>query len=74
MFASNRLAFLNKTAAFRRIGPSLVLTLEPSRAKAFECRPQDNAINTSRMLVDLEKTATILEFHLGIYVIDYIIP
>ena len=64
-FASDRLEFLNKTAAFRRIDLHWCLTLEPSQAKALERKPQENAIDTSRMLADLEKTATILESHLG---------
>src|SRR6202044_2637147 len=63
-FASDRLDFLNKTAAFRRIDLHWCLTLEPSKAKAFERKPQENAIDTSRMLSDLEKTATILQSHL----------
>jgi type IV secretion system protein VirB4 len=65
VFASDRLDFLNKTASFRRIDLHWCLTLEPSKAKAFERKPQENAIDTSRMLADLEKTATILESHLG---------
>ena len=65
MFASDRLNFLNQTAAFRRIDLHWCLTLEPSKAKAFERKPQENAIDTSRMLSDLEKTATILQSHLG---------
>jgi type IV secretion system protein VirB4 len=65
VFASDRLDFLNKTARFRRIDLHWCLTLEPSKAKAFERKPQENAIDTSRMLADLEKTATILESHLG---------
>jgi type IV secretion system protein VirB4 len=64
-FASDRLEFLNKTAAFRRIDLHWCLTLEPSKANAFERRPQDNAIDTSRMLADLEKAATILQSHLS---------
>jgi type IV secretion system protein VirB4 len=64
-FASDRLDFLNKTAAFRRIDLHWCLTLEPSQAKAFERKPQENAIDTSRMLADLERTATILQSHLG---------
>ena len=64
-FASDRLDFLNKTAAFRRIDLNWCLTLEPSKAKAFERKPHENAIDTSRMLADLEKTATLLESHLG---------
>jgi type IV secretion system protein VirB4 len=65
VFASDRLDFLNKTAAFRRIDLHWCLTSEPSKAKAFERNPQENATDTSRMLADLEKTATILESHLG---------
>ncbi len=65
VFASDRLDFLNETAAFRRIDLHWCLTLEPSKAKAFERKPHENAIDTSRMLADLEKTATILESHLG---------
>jgi len=64
-FATDRLDFLNKTAAFRRIDLHWCLTLEPSKGKAFERRPQENAIDTTRMLADLEKTATILQSHLG---------
>jgi type IV secretion system protein VirB4 len=64
-FASDRLDFLNKTAAFRRIDLHWCLTLEPAKAKAFERKPQEQAIDTSRMLADLEKTAIILQSHLG---------
>jgi type IV secretion system protein VirB4 len=64
-FASDRLDYLEKNAAFRRIDLHWCLTLEPSQAKAFEKKPQENAIDTSRMLADLEKTATLLEGHLG---------
>jgi hypothetical protein len=65
VFASDRLAFLNRTAGFRRIDLHWCLTLEPSKSKAFERRPQENNTDTSRMLADLQKTATILESHLG---------
>jgi type IV secretion system protein VirB4 len=64
-FVSDRLAFLDKTAGFRRIDLHWCLTMEPAKAKAFERKPQDDAIDTSRMLSVLEKTATILESHLG---------
>ena len=57
--------FRSKTAAFRRIDLHWCLTLEPSQAKAFERKPQENSVDTSRMLRDLEKTATLLEGHLG---------
>lgn len=46
VFASDRLNFLNQTAAFRRIDLHWCLTLEPSEAKAFERKPQENAIDT----------------------------
>ncbi|WP_260734883.1 VirB4 family type IV secretion system protein [Tunturiibacter lichenicola] len=65
VFASDRLTFLEKTAGFRRIDLHWCLTLEPSKVKAFERKPQENAVDTSRMLADLEKTATILQSHLG---------
>ncbi|MDQ2842454.1 MAG: type VI secretion protein, partial [Acidobacteriota bacterium] len=64
-FASDRLLFLQKNAAFRRIDLHWCLTLEPSKLKTFDRKPQENAIDTSRMLSDLEKTATLLEGHLG---------
>jgi type IV secretion system protein VirB4 len=64
-FASDRLAHLNRTAAFRRIDLHWCLTLDPSKVKAFEKKPREDAIDTSRMLADLEKTATILASHLG---------
>jgi type IV secretion system protein VirB4 len=65
VFADDRLAFLERTAGFRRIDVHWCLTLEPSRVKAFERKPNENAADTSRMLAELQKTATILEGHLG---------
>ena len=64
-FATDRLSFLEKSAGFRRIDLHWCLTLEPSKAKAFEREPQENTADTSRMLADLEKTAVILQSHLG---------
>jgi len=64
-FADNRLAFLEKTAGFRRIDLHWCLTLEPPKVKAFELKPKTNAAETSRLLAELQKTATILEGHLG---------
>jgi type IV secretion system protein VirB4 len=63
-FASDRLSFLQKNAALRRIDLHWCLTVEPSKIKAFDKKPQENAIDTSRMLSDLEKTATLLSGHL----------
>jgi type IV secretion system protein VirB4 len=65
VFASDRLAFLNKTSGFRRIDLHWCLTIEPWRANAFERGPQGNAADSSRMLADVQKMATILESHLG---------
>ncbi len=65
VFVSDRIEFLEKTAAFRRIDLHWCLTLEPSKARAFERKPQENAADTSRMIADLEKAATILQSHLG---------
>ena len=63
-FASDRLLFLQKSAAFRRVDLHWCLTLEPSKLKAFDRKPEENAVGTSRMLSDLEKTATLLTGHL----------
>jgi type IV secretion system protein VirB4 len=64
-FTNDRLAHLQKTAAFRRIDLHWCLTLEPSQAQAFQRKPDENVVDTSRMLSDLDKTATLLEGHLG---------
>ncbi|MGA7521978.1 MAG: type VI secretion protein [Acidobacteriaceae bacterium] len=65
VFADDRLAFLEKTAGFRRIDLHWCLTLEPPKVIAFEQKPKEHAADTSRMLAELKKTATILEGHLG---------
>jgi type IV secretion system protein VirB4 len=64
-FVCDRLEFLEQTAALRRIDLHWCLTLEPSRVKAFDRRPQENAAATSRMVAELEKTATLLAGNLG---------
>src|SRR5271170_774410 len=64
VFATDRLTFLERSAGFRRIDLHWCVTLEPSNMKAFERKPDENAVDTSRMLADLEKTAVILESHL----------
>jgi type IV secretion system protein VirB4 len=64
-FVDERLTFLEKTAAFRRIDLHWCLTLEPPQLKAFERKPQENAADISRMLAELQKSLTILEGHLG---------
>jgi type IV secretion system protein VirB4 len=65
VFVSDRLSHLANTAGFRRIDLHWCLTLESSKAIMFERRPQANATEISRMLADLQKTAAILESHLG---------
>ncbi len=64
-FARDRLAFLEKSAGFRRIDLHWCLTLEPLKVKAFKWKARENVVETSRMLSDLEKTARLLEGHLG---------
>ena len=65
VFVDDRLAFLEKTAGFRRIDLHWCLTLEPPKAAGFALRPKEHTVDTSRMLGNLEKTATLLESHLG---------
>ncbi len=63
-FVRDRLSFLEKTASFRRIDLHWCLTFEPAAANPFEREPQEHAADTSLVLTDLRKTATILEAHL----------
>lgn len=65
VFADDRLSHLKRTAGFRRIDLHWCLTIEPPKIKAFEQKPKEHTASTSRMLADLEKTATILGGHLG---------
>jgi len=65
VFADDRLKFLEETAGFRRIDLHWCLTIEPPRIKAFQQKPKEYAADTSRMLTELQKTAIILEGHLG---------
>jgi type IV secretion system protein VirB4 len=65
VFVDDRLSFLEKTASFRRIDLHWCLTLEPPKTSAFTQKPKEHTADTSRMLADLEKTATLLEGHLG---------
>jgi type IV secretion system protein VirB4 len=65
VFVDDRLAFLDKSAGFRRIDLHWCLTLEPPKAAAFARKPREHDADTTRMLADLEKTATLLEGHLS---------
>jgi AAA domain/CagE, TrbE, VirB family, component of type IV transporter system len=64
-FASDRISFLKAKAGFRRIDLHWCLTIEPSQMKALGKNPKENTIETSRLLFFLQKTATLLEGHLG---------
>jgi type IV secretion system protein VirB4 len=64
-FVCDRIEFLEKTAGFRRIDLHWCLTLEPSKVKSFERKPQENNVATSRLLAELQKTATLLAGNLG---------
>jgi type IV secretion system protein VirB4 len=63
-FVSERLAFLDATAGFRRISLFWALTIEPDKSTRFEAIPQRNADISARRLADLNKVATLLEAHL----------
>jgi type IV secretion system protein VirB4 len=65
VFVEERLRFLESSAGFRRIDLHWCLTLEPSKVKSFERKPDENTAATSRMLGDLQKTATLLAGNLG---------
>jgi type IV secretion system protein VirB4 len=64
-FVDSRIEFLEKTAGFRRIDLHWCLTFEPSKVKSFDRKPQENNAATSRMLAELQKTASLLAGNLG---------
>jgi type IV secretion system protein VirB4 len=64
-FVRDRLEFLETTAGFRRIDLHWCLTVEPSKVNSFRSKPNENAASTSRMLAELQKTATLLAGNLG---------
>jgi len=64
-FVEDRLRFLETSAGFRRIDQHWCLTLESSKLKGFDRTPQENTAAASRMLAELEKTATLLAGNLG---------
>ncbi len=64
-FANDRITFLKAKAGFRRIDLHWCLTIEPSRVKSLGRNPIENTIETSRLLFFLQKTAALLEGHLG---------
>ena len=64
-FVSDRLSFLNDTANFHRIDLHWCLTTEPPQVNPLQRKPKVQAIDSSRSLAELQKTATILQSHLG---------
>ncbi len=60
VFAEGRRAFLAENAGFRRIDLHWCLTLEPPKRQPFAAKPAENAITTSRLLMELKKTASLL--------------
>jgi type IV secretion system protein VirB4 len=64
-FVRDRLEFLEATAGFRRIDLHWCLTVQPSKVTSFQGKPDENAASTSRMLAELQKTATLLAGNLG---------
>jgi type IV secretion system protein VirB4 len=64
-FVNDRLTFLDETARFRRIDLHWCLTFEPTKANPFERKPAESIGDSSRMLADLRKAATILQSHLS---------
>ena len=64
-FVHERLTFLKETAAFRRIDLFWCLTMESGTANPFQLKPKEQADENSRLLIDLEKTASILLSNLG---------
>src|SRR5271163_4165886 len=64
-FMNDRLTFLQKSAGFRRIDIHWCLTVEPSQIASFRPKPPENAVEASRLLSSVQKTAALLEGHLG---------
>jgi type IV secretion system protein VirB4 len=63
-FVNDRLAFLDKTAGFRRIDLRWCLTVEPPQGNPFARKPKEQAGENARMMANLQKTASILVSHL----------
>ena len=64
-FVNDRLTFLDNTARFRTISLHWCLTFEPAKPNPLKRKPQEHAVDNSRLLSDLQKAATILESHLA---------
>jgi hypothetical protein len=64
-FANDRITFLKAKAGFRRIELHWCLVIEPSQVKSLSRSPMENTVESSRLLFFLQKTAALLEGHLG---------
>ena len=64
-FITDREVHLAKNGRFRRVDLHWCLTLEAPQMKAFSQKPLENASSNARMLAHLQKTAKLLEGHLG---------
>ena len=65
VMVNERIGFLEKEAGFRRIDLHWCLTIEPPKSQGFERTPKQQEFATTRMLVELEKTATLLAGNLS---------
>jgi type IV secretion system protein VirB4 len=64
-FVNERLTFLDATAGFKRVSLFWSLTIEPEKPNPFEQKPKDNGEANTRRVIELQKTATLLEAHLN---------
>ena len=64
-FVSDRLEFLKETANFRRIDLHWCLTFEPPQASGLSRKPKEEAGESTKLLSNLQKSATILVSHLS---------
>lgn len=60
VMVNERVNFLEREAGFRRTDLHWCLTIEPSAATGLHRKPSQQQIATSRLLAELEKTATLL--------------
>jgi len=62
-FVESRLAFLAKTARFRRVDIHWCLTLEPKLSNPFSTKPKEQAGENAKLISALQKAATTLVGH-----------
>ena len=64
-FVNDRLSFLEEHAGFRQVALHWCVTVEPLRVNPFEAKPQEQRQENIRLLLSLEKAASMIEEHLG---------